>query len=133
MDLRQIQAAILARGIAVKALDQVVARCQTRFGESAHVTPHDLDQFLDDLDVWTKVGLGKEEFLVLPGSERMTLARSFEPPVPIHPRRPVPDFRATPEQQTELDQVPTMAERMTRYREMRDQAAQTPAPRPDGA
>ena len=90
MDLRQIHAAILARGITVKALDQVVARCQTRFGESANVTPHDLEQFLDDLSAWDRLGMSRAEFDAQPWSWRMDQGHAqHPPPTGAHPRRPV--------------------------------------------
>ena len=72
--------------------------------------------------VWTQLGLSAADFLKLPPSTRSALEREHnpQPPPPVHSRRPVQDFRPTPEQQAELDQIANRDDRVTRYREMRD-------------
>ena len=120
-------AAILARGIPVNALDQVVARCQTRFGESANVTPHDLEQFLDDLSAWDRLGMSRAEFDAQPWSWRMDQGHAqHPPPTGAHPRRPV--YRSlTPAELAALDaEGLPWAERREKARAMQ----QSPPPEP---
>ena len=125
MDLRLIQAAILERGIAVRALDEVVARVTTRFGDT-QPRPADLTTFLDGLDPWTKLGMDKGTFDKLPPDDRMTLARSFLPPVPLRPRRPT-TRPLSPEELTALDAEGLgWAERREKARVLQ----QTPLPEP---
>ena len=77
--------------------------------------------------MWDKLGMDHATFAAMPPSWRLAQGQAHQAAA-AHPRRPVPDYRPTPEQQTELDAIPTMSERMTVYRQMRDAAAQTPLP-----
>ena len=52
----------------------------------------------------------------------MRLQREHCPQPPVR-RRPLQNYKPTPEQQTELDAITNWDARVTRYREMRDQAA----------
>ena len=73
--------------------------------------------------VWEKLGLSREAFDKLPPEDRATLARLHTPKPPVQ-RRPLQDYKPTPEQQTELDAITNRDERVTRFRQMRDEAAQ---------
>ena len=68
------------------------------------------------------LGLSREAFDKLPPEDRATRA----PPCPQAARaaRPLQDYKPTPEQQTELDAITNRDERVTRFRQMRDEAAQ---------
>jgi hypothetical protein len=72
--------------------------------------------------LWEQLGLDKELFDKLPPAERVRLEREHnpQPPVPVHSRRPAPDYKPSPEQQAELDAITNRDARVTRYREMRD-------------
>ena len=123
MDLKSIQTAALERGITVQGLDAVVAKVQARFGDTPP-PPQVLGDFLDTLDIWTKLGLGEAQFLSLPAAERMTMARAFVPAVPVHPRRPVSRSLTTEElAQLDAEGLP-WAERREKARQMQ----QTPEP-----
>ena len=72
--------------------------------------------------VWEKARIAEADFRKLPPSEQIRLEREHnpQPPAPVHSRRPVQDYRPTPEQQAELDQIANRDDKVTRYREMRD-------------
>jgi hypothetical protein len=70
------------------------------------------------------LNLAKEVFDKLPPSTRSALQREHQPPQVVQ-RRPQQDYKPTAEEQAELDAITDRDARVTRYRQMRDQAAQT--------
>jgi hypothetical protein len=72
--------------------------------------------------VWEQLGLSQEAFDKLPPSARTHLQRTHCPQPPEQ-RRPQQGYRPTPEEQTELDAITNRDDRVTRYRQLRDQAA----------
>lgn len=53
--------------------------------------------------------------------EQLTQWHKANPPPTVHARRPQQGYVPSPEEQAELDAIPNMHARTTRYREMRDQ------------
>ena len=86
MDREQLQRAVLARGITVKALDTIVAKVQAHFGETTP-KPGELEQFLATIAVWDKIGMSQQQFDALPPDWRLTQARALTPPVVQSRRR----------------------------------------------
>jgi hypothetical protein len=121
MTHEQIHAAATQAGIAPQALAQVVAQTQAHF-TGATPRPVDVAQFLASLPVWEKAGIDYAVFEKLHPNTRRDVHRTHNPtpPLPVHSRRPVQDYKPTPEQQTELDAITDRDARVTRYREMRD-------------
>jgi hypothetical protein len=72
--------------------------------------------------VWVQLGIDQTVFDQLPPAERLRLEREHhpQPPVPVHSRRPVQDYKPSAEEQTELDAITDIHARTTRYRQMRD-------------
>jgi hypothetical protein len=56
-------------------------------------------------------------------TEQLTRWHEANPPPAVHARRPQQGYVPSPEQQTELDAITNRDDRVTRYRQMRDQAA----------
>ena len=102
MDIPYLRAAAVKRGAVPEALDQLEARAHAHFA-GKRVSEQDLDTWLSThVQTWELHGMAYAEFMAVPDTAwRMTQGHVHHPPPrAAHPRRPAPDFRPTPEQQT---------------------------------
>jgi hypothetical protein len=88
VDTPQIHAAARARGVTEQGLDQVTAKVLARFAGSAP-PPAEVEAYIDGLYVWDKLGMDKATFDSMPVTWRRTQGQVYQPPVPVHSRRPV--------------------------------------------
>ena len=112
----------MQRGVLAVALDAITARVRDHFAGGTP-SPQDISDYIASLPVWTKIGMTEQEFYAYPPAWRVDQGRSFQPPPAAHSRRPQQGYVPTPAQQVELDAITNRDDKVTRYRQMRDEAA----------
>jgi hypothetical protein len=113
MQIEQIHAVAIARGVTPQALGAVTAKVQAHFGDR-NPPPPELEAYIANCPVWEKLGMDQATFDGMPAAWRLEQAEAYRP-LPVQ-RRPQYRLATDAERAAWQEQGLNLAETLTAYR-----------------